>query len=86
MREMGRVSCKKEDFFPFPVAWLSRDSWRDVKCGPLRIFIFPVCLPVLHHFFLKVDFRKDIGALTDSGSLSDSAASFANLSASSFPS
>ncbi|GBN35094.1 hypothetical protein AVEN_47536-1 [Araneus ventricosus] len=32
-------------------------------------------------FFLKNDFRKDIGALTDSGSLSDSADSFANLSA-----
>ncbi|GBM73319.1 hypothetical protein AVEN_246382-1 [Araneus ventricosus] len=27
------VSCKKQDFFPFPVAWLSRDSWQDVKCG-----------------------------------------------------
>ncbi|GBM46050.1 hypothetical protein AVEN_164061-1 [Araneus ventricosus] len=37
-------------------------------------------------FFLKIDFRKDTGALTDSGSLSDSVASFANLSASSFPS
>ncbi|GBM98494.1 hypothetical protein AVEN_246731-1 [Araneus ventricosus] len=34
--------------------------------------------------FLKINFRKEIGALTDSGSLSDSAASFANLSASPF--
>ncbi|GBL91314.1 hypothetical protein AVEN_203468-1 [Araneus ventricosus] len=35
-------------------------------------------------FFLKIDFRKEIGVLTESGPLSDSAASFANLSASSF--
>ncbi|GBN20006.1 hypothetical protein AVEN_72236-1 [Araneus ventricosus] len=62
-----------------------RDSWQDVECGPPRICIFPVCLPVLHHFFLKIFFRKDIGALTESGSLSDSTTSFANLFASSFP-
>ncbi|GBL75639.1 hypothetical protein AVEN_154954-1 [Araneus ventricosus] len=65
------VSCKKQDkkqdFFPFPVAWLSRDSWQNVKCGPPRIIIFPIGLPVFHHFFLKIDIRKDIGALTDIG-------------------
>ncbi|GBM45885.1 hypothetical protein AVEN_236882-1 [Araneus ventricosus] len=33
-------------------------------------------------FSLKFDFRKEIGSLTESGSLSDSEASFANLSAS----
>ncbi|GBO40036.1 hypothetical protein AVEN_211634-1 [Araneus ventricosus] len=34
VRRKWAVSCKKQDFFPFPVAWLSRDSWQDVKCGP----------------------------------------------------
>ncbi|GBM03880.1 hypothetical protein AVEN_185386-1 [Araneus ventricosus] len=42
MRGKLSVSCEKQDFFSFPVAWLNRDSWQDVKCGPPRIFIFPV--------------------------------------------
>ncbi|GBN15144.1 hypothetical protein AVEN_138871-1 [Araneus ventricosus] len=42
VRGKWAVSYEKQDFFPFPVARLSRDSWLDVKCGPPRIFIFPV--------------------------------------------
>ncbi|GBM27663.1 hypothetical protein AVEN_49963-1 [Araneus ventricosus] len=75
------VSYKKQDLFPFPVAWLSQDSWQDLRASPSSQ---SDCQSSII-FFLKINFRKEIGALTDSGSLSDSAASFTNLSTSSFP-
>ncbi|GBN14590.1 hypothetical protein AVEN_25803-1 [Araneus ventricosus] len=42
VREKWVVSCEKHDFFPFPAAWMSRDSWQEVECGPPRIFAFLV--------------------------------------------
>ncbi|GBM21517.1 hypothetical protein AVEN_85330-1 [Araneus ventricosus] len=64
VREKRAVSCKKQDFFPFPVAWLSRDSWQDVKCGPPVSSSFQSDCQSSIIFFLKIDFGKDIEALT----------------------
>ncbi|GBN82146.1 hypothetical protein AVEN_6627-1 [Araneus ventricosus] len=44
-------------------AWMSRDNLQVVECGPPRAFIFPVCQSSMI-FFLKIDFRKEVGALT----------------------
>ncbi|GBM22801.1 hypothetical protein AVEN_226472-1 [Araneus ventricosus] len=60
MAVRGRtVSCRKRDSSFFPAAWMSRDSWQDVKCGPPRIVIFQSdCQSSIIFFFLKIDFRK----------------------------
>ncbi|GBO40386.1 hypothetical protein AVEN_180464-1 [Araneus ventricosus] len=47
------VSCRKRDFFPFPAAWMSRDSWQDVKCGPSRMYLLPSLTASPPLFFLE---------------------------------
>ncbi|GBN06379.1 hypothetical protein AVEN_38032-1 [Araneus ventricosus] len=45
IRGKWTMSCEEQDSFPFPVAWLSRDSWQDVEREPPRILIFPTACP-----------------------------------------
>ncbi|GBL85633.1 hypothetical protein AVEN_193100-1 [Araneus ventricosus] len=76
VRGKWAVSCKKTGFLPFPNSMdgstlgrmlnvdLSVSSSSQSDCQSSIVF------------FLKIDFRKEIGALTESGSLSDRLCSF----------
>ncbi|GBL87250.1 hypothetical protein AVEN_270522-1 [Araneus ventricosus] len=57
--------CEKQDLFPFPAAWMSRNFWQDVKYGPPVSSSSQSDCRSSIIFILKIDFKKEIGSLTD---------------------